>query len=230
VVIHDGTVDRTTNGTGRVAALPLEALQALDAGHCATPGEGSGTARRGRCRQEPATRFPFRGRGARIPTLDEVLRELPAGTFLSVEVKDGSPETVVAVTTRLAAERGRLRLVVGARDAEAGDALARGLPEALHYFSEDAARCLALAAKARAGFVDCPRFDVLAVPPSVYGLDLTSAGVIAGVHRRGAAIVYWTVNDEPTLRRIRASGADGVITDYPGRARALWAGTDPPAR
>jgi glycerophosphoryl diester phosphodiesterase len=47
VVIHDPTIDRTTNGTGEVAGLSLEALQCADAG------------------------------GARIPTLREVLEAFP---------------------------------------------------------------------------------------------------------------------------------------------------------
>src|SRR5688500_15378311 len=70
VVIHDATVDRTTGGTGRVDQLTLAELQALDAGFCATPGRGSGTARRRDCDPAPdPQRFPIRGRGLRIPTL-----------------------------------------------------------------------------------------------------------------------------------------------------------------
>jgi len=52
VVIHDSTVDRTTNGTGAVKALTLAELQALDAG----------------------SKFHAAYQGAYIPTLDEVLR------------------------------------------------------------------------------------------------------------------------------------------------------------
>ena len=41
VVLHDGTVDRTTNGTGRVYDKTLAEIQALDAGHNLVPGEGT---------------------------------------------------------------------------------------------------------------------------------------------------------------------------------------------
>jgi glycerophosphoryl diester phosphodiesterase len=79
VVIHDDTVDRTTNGQGRVDHLTLAELQALDAGFCTTPGEGDGTAPVGQCKPSKTTtapaalpvpspsssNFPFRGHGQR---------------------------------------------------------------------------------------------------------------------------------------------------------------------
>jgi glycerophosphoryl diester phosphodiesterase len=58
VVIHDDTVDRTTNGKGPVGSQRLESLRSLDAGH-----------------------------GARVPLLSEVVAELPAGVGLNVELK-----------------------------------------------------------------------------------------------------------------------------------------------
>ena len=57
VIIHYATVDRTTNGSGRVDSLTLAQLTALDAGY-RFKGEGD--------------TFPFRGKGVRIPTLEAV--------------------------------------------------------------------------------------------------------------------------------------------------------------
>ena len=44
VVNHDPTVDRTTNGKGNIEDLALDEIQSLDAGYCASPGQGAGTA------------------------------------------------------------------------------------------------------------------------------------------------------------------------------------------
>jgi len=71
VVIHDETVDRTTNGSGAVGALTLEELRALDAGWRFT---------------DPSGATSFRGRGARLPTFDEVLDAFPA-VRINVEAK-----------------------------------------------------------------------------------------------------------------------------------------------
>src|SRR5512142_579746 len=71
VVIHDPTVDRTTDGTGPLASKTLAELRELDAGYRFT------TAGR---------RSPFRRRGVVVPLLTEVLEALPDMRF-TVEVK-----------------------------------------------------------------------------------------------------------------------------------------------
>ena len=62
VVVHDATVDRTTDGTGRVSDLAYAQLQDLDAGFKFEGPEGNP---------------PFRGRGVKIPRFEEVLEEMP---------------------------------------------------------------------------------------------------------------------------------------------------------
>ena len=66
VVIHDATLDRTTNGTGAVAGLTFDALRRVDAGG-----------------------------GARIPTLQEVLEEFPTTPIL-LEIKAAEAQDAVA--------------------------------------------------------------------------------------------------------------------------------------
>src|SRR6266704_6290544 len=66
VVIHDGTVDRTTNGRGEVAAMTLKDLRRLDAGAW----------------------FSSRFRGERIPTLEESLEFARGRCAMNVEIKE----------------------------------------------------------------------------------------------------------------------------------------------
>jgi glycerophosphoryl diester phosphodiesterase len=68
VVIHDFTVDATTDGSGRVADLSLDALKQLDAG----------------------SRFDPAFAGERIPTLEEVLEAIGHRLLLNVELKSTS--------------------------------------------------------------------------------------------------------------------------------------------
>jgi glycerophosphoryl diester phosphodiesterase len=63
VVIHDDTVDRTTNGSGRVNDLTLAEAQQLDAAYHYTADKGRS--------------FPLRGKGLRIPTLKEIFQAFP---------------------------------------------------------------------------------------------------------------------------------------------------------
>ena len=77
VVIHDPTLERTTNGSGPVSAKTIADLRTLDAGFAFT--------------RDGGRTWPFRGAGITIPTIEEVLEQLPAMRFV-VEVKDGAAQ------------------------------------------------------------------------------------------------------------------------------------------
>lgn len=221
VVIHDATVDRTTDGHGRVDELTLAELQALDAAHCATPGRGNGTARRGDCPRAPPdpARFPLRGQGIRIPTLAQALATLPPRALIGIEVKAAGFEAALAAQLRAS---GRLsRLVIGSADAAIADRLQALLPEVPRYFPRGAAVRLALAAKLASAGPSRPDHHVLAAPRSGWGLRLDTAGMIAAFHRRGVAVIFFTINDEAEMERLLRLGADGLFTDYPTRARRV---------
>ena len=67
VVMHDGTVDRTTNGTGNVADMTLAAIKALDAGSW------------------KSAEF----KGVKVPVLEEVLAIMPRNIWLNIHIKGG---------------------------------------------------------------------------------------------------------------------------------------------
>ncbi len=70
VVIHDPTVDRTTNGTGLVRELTLEQLKSLDAGSYKGPEFAN-------CRIPTLVEFLEFAKANRVPTLDVELKEYP---------------------------------------------------------------------------------------------------------------------------------------------------------
>lgn len=53
-------------------------------------------------------------------------------------------------------------------------------------------------------------------------LDLTD-GALKEAKTLGLTVVPWTVNEDPDMDRLIASGVDGLITDYPDRLRAVMA-------
>lgn len=81
VVIHDSTVDRTTEGSGLVSALPFEALRELDAG----------------------SYFDIAYQGERIPLLDEALELIGQRAFIVVELKSQGEKSTILVEKVLAA-------------------------------------------------------------------------------------------------------------------------------
>ena len=81
VVIHDGTVDRTTNGKGAVNKFRFEDIRALDAGSWFAP------------------KFA----GEKVPTLEEVLRLVPHTILCNVHLKNspGVAEATAKVIARM---------------------------------------------------------------------------------------------------------------------------------
>ena len=113
VVIHDPTLDRTTDATGAVAALPLDRIRAADSGARFT--------RDGRA-------FPYRGQGLRVPTFEEILREFD-GVPMLIEIKTdrASPETRRLIEHYRAESRCVVEsFAARARDAVRGSRIARG--------------------------------------------------------------------------------------------------------
>ena len=76
VLSHDDTVDRLTDGHGKIRDLTLAQLKTLDAGYSFTPDGGQ--------------TYPYRGQGLRIPTLDEALSAHPELPW-TIEIKQDTP-------------------------------------------------------------------------------------------------------------------------------------------
>ncbi len=207
VMFHDATVDRTTEGSGRVADHALAELRRLDAGYRFSPPEA----------ERAST--PYRGRGVRIPTLEEALATFPSARF-NLELKDGDPRLVEAVleTIASAGAADRVLLTAGA------DAIMARLRERV----EAAEAGVALGActgeigsfvkSAIAGVAPPERLDVLQVPARFRGVPLVTPYFVGHAHRHDLIVHVWTVNDQREMQALLRLGVDGLITDFPARA------------
>ena len=198
VVHHDPTIDRTTNGHGRVADMTLAELHAFDAGYAFTPDGGQ--------------TFPFRGRGVRVPLFAEVLEALP-DTPVIVEIKTGDvqrPLQEVLTRTRateriiLAGERERDRTLF----ADFPGARSASVERMRGFFMLHQIRCDRWAR---------PDFEVVQAPEAYAGRRIVTKRLIAALHAQGIPIHIWTVNDEADMERLLDWGVDGILTDYPDR-------------
>jgi glycerophosphoryl diester phosphodiesterase len=197
VVVHDATLDRTTDLTGPVRARTLAELRMADAGHGFTRDGGRS--------------YPFRGQSVRIPTLAEVLWSFPAMPVL-VEVKE--PEVQEAVRRVLMDEGAADRCVVAAED-DAALTLFREGPIACGASGRDIAQ-LYFAVMLRRPLAP-PRYRLLSVPLRHRGLPVPTRRFVAAAHRLGCPVDVWTVNDSATARRLWARGVAGVVTNEPVR-------------
>lgn len=205
MVIHDETVDRTTDGSGPVAGKTCAELQGLDAGSRFTPDSGRS--------------YPWRGRDARIPTLAEVINGMPGSTRLIVEIKDTSPDAVACLQSFLrempCAER---KVLLACFNHRVMREVRRALPQfATAGSSFETALFLAAAWLGCEGALPL-RFEALSVPSHRRGIPVTTRIFLRAARRCRIPVYVWTINDVSKMRTLLARGADGILTDFPALA------------
>ncbi|MCX8072867.1 MAG: glycerophosphodiester phosphodiesterase [Candidatus Binatia bacterium] len=205
VVIHDDTLDRTTNGSGLVRDHALHQIERLDAGyHFSRDGRD----------------FPFRGHGVRVPTFEAVLKQFPLATC-NVEIKEndsGLIDEVIATLRRLDAVH---RVLVAAENGAILEQVRLRAPDITTSFSaQDVLTFLDRLQHQRwDGYT--PPGIALQVPPRVGDIELVRPELIAAAHQLGLEVHVWTLNDPDEIRRVLELRVDGVVSDLPGLAQVI---------
>ena len=201
VVIHDATLDRTTDARGAVAELSLAQVQAADAGHRYSPDGRS---------------YPFRGAGLRVPALAEVVEWLPADVALVVEIK---ARAAVEATVRLLVERGvSERATVISFDAgaiERSRALDATLPTGL-LIPPGAPFEGGLQQVVGAGHLSLNVFET--------DLGLDPRPLVERAAAVGKRLGCYVIDDPQRMRVVAAAGLSAFVTNRPDVAREALRG------
>ncbi|MBI5294175.1 MAG: glycerophosphodiester phosphodiesterase [Chloroflexi bacterium] len=198
IVMHDATVDRTTDGHGRVRDLTLADFRKLDAG----------------------SYYSEAYRGTKVPTLDEVFAAIGPRCVINVELtnyttpRDALVEKVCALVERHALQGRILFSSFFAGNLRKAASLLPSVPRGL----------LALdgwkGAWARSFGFMFGEFQSL----HPYITDV-NAPQVSRVHRLKRRIHVWTANSVEEVTRLKNWGVDGIFTDDPQTAvRALGRG------
>ena len=195
VVIHNDTVDATTDGTGRVSQLMLSELKSVDAGSWLGP------------------EFA----GERIPTLQEVFDAVGRRLLINVEIKvelGYHPREQEAEVVRLIEDNQMVDRVIVSSFVPSSLRRVRKMnpriPLGLLY-SEQETTWLPSVMR----WLSVP-FDAL--HPSFH---MVHAGYVKKAQQRGRRVNVWTVNAADDMRRMRDLGVDGIITNYPDVLHAI---------
>jgi glycerophosphoryl diester phosphodiesterase len=206
VVIHDETLERTSNGQGPVAHYNLAELQALDAGYKWTADGGQS--------------YPYRGQGTRIAALEEVFERFPLiPKALEIKVPDVGME---AVLCEMLATYDQLDRVIVASFHERSLQRFRQLcPEVATAGGPVSVRLLLALNWLGLSDLLSPSYPVLQIPQQHSGLNLATPRLVRNAQARGLQVHLWTINEQPNMRLLLEMGVNGLITDYPDRALQL---------
>lgn len=241
VVMHDTTVDRTTDGSGAISELTLAELKELDAAYWFVEGCGA-------CHDRDDHEYEFRGYATedrqlppglaakhdvdsvepndfRVPTLREVLETFP-DTFLNVEIKRTAPrkapyEEQVASLVREYDRRGDA-IVVAFNDA-AVERFKTHAPAVDTAVGTAGAAAFTAASRGPAPGSPAPAHVALQVPITYEGVRVVDEDFVADAHANDLAVHVWTVNDRKTMRWLVDVGVDGIMTDRPTVLEAVLA-------
>jgi glycerophosphoryl diester phosphodiesterase len=207
VLMHDETVDRTTDGHGAIRDLTLAEIKQLDAAYNFSTDNGQ--------------TFPFRGQGITVPTLEELFTAFPAKR-LGIEIKQTDPlptaQKFCAVIRQYQLESS---VLVSSFRQENMDAFRKECPAVATSATENEVRFFYVLFRVGLSGLVTPNYNSMQVPEASGGLLILSPQFVEAAHKRGLAVQPWTINDEEDLKHILALGVEGINTDNPDRLLAL---------
>jgi len=201
VVIHDFTVNGTTNGSGRVASLTLVQLKQLDAGSYFDPAFA----------------------GERIPTLAEVLEAVGSRLLLNIELKstslrdNGLEQAVIAQVEQHDLGSHVLLSSFNPFSLRRAKEIAPHIPVGLLYAAD-------LPLPLRRAWLASLVSHEARHPEHT----MVNAHYVTWARRRGYRVNTWTVDEPDEMRRLIGLGVDSIITNIPDTLRNVLETIDIP--
>jgi glycerophosphoryl diester phosphodiesterase len=197
IVIHDDTVDRTTNGHGATANLTINEIRTLDAGSWKSP----------------------KYAGEKIPTLAEVFESIAHKVWINIELKKPSLKNTgleIKVAQLIQKMNLQQRVIISSFNPFAIRQIKQldpSLPIALLTSRHDPIYL-------REAWL-APLLNLAAHHPQY--MQLKSKG-LKHYQRGGKRVNVWTVDDPPEMKLFAIQGVDGIITNVPEVAKKTLQG------
>lgn len=202
VVIHDPTIEATTNGSGAIRDMTLEEIQAFDAGVAFRDASGAAS---------------LAGKGVVVPTLKAVFEALPEARYL-IEIKPDDPAIERLLCDLLRAYALEARTMVGSFHLTALERFRAVCPEVATSMAESEVETFVYLHKIGLANLAPLKGSALQMPLEAAGIRILTRSLIKAAHARGLEVHAWTINDPEVMERLIGMGIDGLITDYPERA------------
>lgn len=206
VIMHDETVDRTTDGAGAIEAMSLAEIKQLDAGYDWSP-------------DNDAT-FPYRGQGITVPTLEEIFQTFP-DYHMTIEIKQTERSMAEPFCTLIRQYGMQDKILVASFHDDRMEEFRQVCPEVATSSARQETTIFVLLTKIFLGRLYSPQFQSLQVPQESSGITVMTASFVRAAHERGLRVEPWTINDPEQMQLYIDWGVDGLITDRPDVMLAL---------
>ncbi|MBC8255817.1 MAG: hypothetical protein H8E85_00730 [Candidatus Marinimicrobia bacterium] len=198
IVLHDETVDRTTNGTGGSIDLSYKEISEFDAGHNFQDNNG---------------KFPFRDKGVKIPLFEDVIKQFP-DTYFNIELKGNNK--VLAAETSSIVKRHNLenKILIGSANYFQNRRVHKYLPDYIHYLSQPDIYLFSLIGRLGISRKYWEKFHVIEVPLNYHNIHVYPI-LKKGADNLNKPLFVWDANDKQTIQKLNSDGVSGIMTDYP---------------
>lgn len=244
ILSHDTTLDRKTNVTGQIADWDYRELMAqkVDFGYTNPTEDGVLSGERQHFTDENGVE--------KYPTdvdYPEGVEPRDEDVFLATTLEDllvCFPNNRINVEIKQSGELGFKALAEAIRLVEQYDAFDRVVFASFHEEIYDEYQRLQAAGEVPEEFMYSPAYDaateffvlqllkldvffgdklcVFQFPMEEKGFDLATESFSNAAHKHNLAVHYWTINDPEDMKLLIEIGADGIMTDYPHRLKAVY--------
>lgn len=199
VIWHDPTLERNTDGNGRIEDHTYDELMKYDAGYTFT---------------KDGKTYPFRGKGIRLMLLDEALKACPESRF-NIDLKSKDDKIVDEYISVIRSNHAENRICTASFHLQNLKKLRRLAPDFLTSLSTLEVAPIVLRKKLHILPSSIGKTHIFQIPTAMYGIKLIDERFVKEMHKRGAVIMVWTINDENEMKRLFNLGVDTIMTDNP---------------
>ena len=203
VLMHDETVDDTTDGTGLIEEMTLEELKKLDAAYDWS-NDGGQT-------------FPYRGQGIQVPTLDELFEKFPQMRYV-IEIKLTKNPIDKPMCDLIRKHNMQDKVLIASFHDDAMAMFRETCPEVATSASRTEVRNYVLLGKAFLWGFYVPKFQSIQPPfdpKDSLNIPIMTKRFISESHAKNIRVEPWTVDDPELMKQYIEWGVDGIITDRP---------------
>ena len=203
VLMHDESVERTTDGTGLIEKMTIDELRQLDAAYDWSNDDGR--------------TFPYRGQGIQVPTLDELFQKFPEMRYV-IEIKLTQNPIDKPLCDLIRKHSMQAKVMIASFHDEAMQNFRETCPEIATSASRGEVTAFVLLGKVFLSGLVAPQYESIQPPydpEESMNIPIMTERFIREAHAKNIAVEPWTVDDPELMRQYIEWGVDGIMTDRP---------------